>query len=157
MPPPEHVVRLRDGEREVEVHGNPAFVRQVLDDLPTLMARLRGDAPARTSISMPAPPAEGVAEAPDAAVAPAARADDGARNGHADHVDGNGAATPSAGSLEERVFDVLRGSTRPLAVAAIRQRLDSAELTGQQVRRVLERAGGRVVVSSDRPATYSLR
>ena len=57
MPPPDHSVRIRDGEREIEVRGNPAFVRQVLDDLPSLMARLRGEAPGRTTISMPAPPA----------------------------------------------------------------------------------------------------
>ena len=57
MPPPDHSVRIRDGEREIEVRGNPAFVRQVLDDLPALMSRLRGEAPGRTTISMPAPPA----------------------------------------------------------------------------------------------------
>src|SRR4030088_2588064 len=31
-----HSVRLRDGEREIEVHGSPPFVRQLLDELPSL-------------------------------------------------------------------------------------------------------------------------
>ena len=60
------------------------------------------------------------------------------------------------GALERQVFDVLRGSTRPLAISAIRERIDS-QPTGQEVRRLLERAGDRVSRSADRPATYSLR
>lgn len=139
LPPPDHRVRLRDGDREVEISGNPAFVRQVLDDLPALMARLRGEAPGRTAISMPAPPA----------TQPVAV------------VDAPGNGQPPAGSgaeadLERQVFDVLRGSTRPLAISAIRERIDS-QPTGQEVRRLLERAGDRVTRSADRPATYSLR
>ena len=59
-------------------------------------------------------------------------------------------------ALERQVFDVLRGSTRPLAISAIRERIDS-QPTGQEVRRLLERAGDRVSRSADRPATYSLR
>lgn len=40
-----------------EVSGSPAFVRQVLDDLPVLWARLHGEgAPRRASIRMPEPP-----------------------------------------------------------------------------------------------------
>jgi hypothetical protein len=164
MAQPDHRVRIRDGEREVEVSGNPAFVRQVLDDLPSLMARLRGVAPGRTAISMPAPPEldhglgeprspqpSGVTDLTPAAAPPGQPAPNG----------GGGAngrrSAANVPSLEERVFEVLRGSGRPLAVAAIRQRLDGADVTGQQVRRLLERAGPRVVMSAERPATYSLR
>ena len=51
-------VRLKDGEREIEVSGTPIFVRQVLDDLPTLLARLRGETPPTpAAIRMPAPSA----------------------------------------------------------------------------------------------------
>jgi hypothetical protein len=168
MAPPEHVVRLRDGDREIEVSGNPAFVRQVLDDLPALMARLRGEGAGRTTISMPAPPAP-VAVTPDSTAAvigdELASADTvvagrpgrvarGNRNGAHKQLGGDAA---SALNLQERVFGVLRSSDRPLAIAAIRQRLDGPEATGQQVRRLLERAGPRVTVSADRPATYSLR
>jgi hypothetical protein len=161
LPPPDHSVRIRDGDREIEVSGNPAFVRQVLDDLPTLMARLRGEVPGRSTTSMPPPPAQPVAPA----IAPDDRGASGlstespapvtqsSRNGA--HV--KRAAKDVSSSLEDRVFQVLRGSGRPLAIAAIRQRLDGPEVTGQQVRRLLERAGPRVTVSSDRPATYSLR
>jgi hypothetical protein len=162
MPPPDHAVRIRDGDREIEVSGNPAFVRQVLDDLPTLMARLRGEAPGRNATSMPPPPAQPSAPAiaPDDrdASEPSAEslppATPSGKNGA--HVKPAGAKDVSP-SLEDRVFQVLRGSGRPLAIAAIRQRLDGPEVTGQQVRRLLERAGPRVTVSSDRPATYSLR
>lgn len=158
MPPPDHSVRIRDGEREIEVRGNPAFVRQVLDDLPALMARLRGEAPGRTTISMPAPPAAVAAAEP--ITAEVTRADVPEPAPPAANGSGNGrvvATDASAAPLQDRVFDVLRGSGRPLSVAAIRQRLDGADVTGQQVRRLLERAGATVVVSSDRPATYSLR
>src|SRR5579864_5250746 len=56
-PPPLHSVRLRDGEREIEVSGSPAFVRQVLDDLQSIWAQLRGEPPRQpASIRMPAPP-----------------------------------------------------------------------------------------------------
>jgi hypothetical protein len=162
MPPPDHAVRIRDGDREIEVSGNPAFVRQVLDDLPTLMARLRGEAPGRSATSMPPPPAQPAASAiaPDDRDASETSAESlpaatqSGKNGA--HVKPAGATAVSP-SLEDRVFQVLRGSGRPLAIAAIRQRLDGPEVTGQQVRRLLERAGPRVTVSSDRPATYSLR
>jgi hypothetical protein len=169
MAPPEHVVRLRDGDREIEVSGNPAFVRQVLDDLPALMARLRGEAGGRTTISMPAPPAPGTATlAPSTAAVVVdelssadtvvagrpGRVARAGRNGAQKELRGDAAG---ASNLEERVFGVLRSSDRPLAIAAIRQRLDGPEATGQQVRRLLERAGSRVTVSADRPATYSLR
>jgi hypothetical protein len=165
MPPPEHSVRIRDGEREIEVIGNPAFVRQVLDDLPTLMGRLRGEAPGRTTISMPPPPDPRPEGGDTTGIAPSASADVTKTASTVDPAaapNGNGSrrgasTTAVGGSLEQQIFEVLRGSGRPLAVAAIRQRLDGDEVTGQQVRRLLERAGTRVVVSSDRPATYSLR
>jgi hypothetical protein len=151
MPPPDHSVRLRDGDREIEVRGNPAFVRQVLDDLPVLMARLRGEAPGRTTISMPAPPAAHAAEAtPPALVAEVTR--NGAAAGNGSRARAGATAAP----LEDRVFEVLRGSARPLPIAAIRQRLDDVGVSGQQVRRLLEKAGSRVTVSADRPAAYSL-
>jgi hypothetical protein len=172
MPPPDHAVRLRDGDREIEVSGNPAFVRQVLDDLPTLMARLRGETPGRTTISMPAPPSQSpeilrssvapasadatVAVAGADAAPPSAGADSGNGTARRTRHQRAGTTEPSA-SLEDRVFQVLRGSGRPLAIAAIRQRLDGPDITGQQVRRLLERAGTRVTMSADRPATYSLR
>ena len=153
LPPPDHHVRLKDGNREIDVSGNPAFVRQVLDDLPTLMARLRGEAPGRSAISMPAPPPI-QATAPVAAAGPA----DEAPSKLEAPAESNGSATSgaAAAALESEVFAVLRGSDRPLAVSAIRKRLDSAA-NGQQVRRLLELAGDRVTVSSDRPATYALR
>ena len=56
---PAHTVRLQDGERSLEVTGSPAFVRQVLDDLPVLWARLRGETPPRpAAIRMPVPPTD---------------------------------------------------------------------------------------------------
>ena len=150
-------MRIRNGERELEVSGAPAFVRQVLDDLPTLMARLNGEVPSRSAVALPAPPA------PAALIAPVATPVDG-NGATAEHVNG-GSAKPVAGrrarktspaDVEGLVFDVLRGSEAPLAVAAIRKRLP-AGATGQQVRRILERAENRVRVSGERPATYSLR
>lgn len=169
MPPPDHAVRLRDGDREIEVSGNPAFVRQVLDDLPTLMARLRGEAHGRSNISMPGPPGQASATAAALADEPAVATEQIAPeplqpshpaggNGSRNRVHRKHSTTADGSAdLEDRVFHVLRGSTRPLAVAAIRQRLDGPEVSGQQVRRLLERAGSRVTVSADHPATYSLR
>src|SRR3982075_4651903 len=52
-----HTVRLRDGDREVEVSGSAGFVRQLLDDLPALLGRLRSEPTSRSaSISMPPAP-----------------------------------------------------------------------------------------------------
>jgi len=134
---PVHTLRIRDGEREVEVSGSAIFVRQMLDDLPGLLARLRGEGSSRpAAIRMPAPP--------NAEPAPASPRLEAAAVPH--H---NGA------SLEKRVLDVLRHAERPLAVAAIRKRLGS-DVTPQQVRRVLERAGSQVSASGDRPASYRI-
>ena len=54
------------------------------------------------------------------------------------------------------VLAVLKESTRPLAVAAIRKRLGGS-FTPQQVRRILERNAPKVSVTDERPATYRLR
>jgi hypothetical protein len=138
-------VRLKDGEREIEVSGTPIFVRQVLDDLPTLLARLRGEAPPTpAAIRMPAPPAAvPVAEVPLPPPAPAAEAMEPAGDGKDD-------------SLEAQVLAALRGAPHPLAVVGIRDRLGPG-ISGQQVRRVLERAGSKVVASDERPIRYRLR
>ena len=141
-------VRIKDGEREVEVSGSPIFVRQVLDDLPALVARLRGEAPPTpAAIRMPAPSAEqppaarpAVSDAP--VPVPVAAASEAA--------DGDGA------SLEAQVLAALRSSAHPLAVMGIRDRLGPG-VTGQQVRRILERAGSKVVASGERPIRYRLR
>jgi hypothetical protein len=139
-PPPAqtpHAFRLRDGDREIEVSGSAPFVRQLLDDLPSLLAKLRGEpAVSPRAIRMPSPPEATALE-----------------------VVGSPLETPEApqrnGSIEDRVLAILRESRRPLAVAAIRKRLGT-DVTPQQVRRVLERAGKRVTASGQRPATYRL-
>jgi hypothetical protein len=155
--PMSHSLRLRDGEREIEVSGSAAFVRQVLDDLPAMWGRLHGegstrpariDLPARTEAVAAAPePAnhhapEEDAPAPVKAAAPAAAA---ASNGKTTR------STP-----DDKVLAVLKESTRPLAVAAIRKRLGGS-FTPQQVRRILERNAPKVSVTDERPATYRLR
>ncbi len=155
--PMSHSLRLRDGDREIEVSGSAAFVRQVLDDLPAMWTRLHGegstrpariDLPARTEAPVAAvaeaaaPVAEEVAPAPVKAAAPAPAA---ASNGKSTR------STP-----DDKVLAVLKDSTRPLAVAAIRKRLGGT-FTPQQVRRILERNAPKVTVTDERPATYRLR
>lgn len=55
--PVTHTLRLRDGDRELEVSGSAAFVRQVIDDIPDLWVRMHGQRPAQPStIRMPRPP-----------------------------------------------------------------------------------------------------
>ncbi|MBV9100393.1 MAG: hypothetical protein JOZ46_08740 [Candidatus Dormibacteraeota bacterium] len=55
-PPPHHSVRIRDGDREIEVTGSPMFVRQVLEDLHNIWAQLGGEPPRQpASIRMPSP------------------------------------------------------------------------------------------------------
>lgn len=60
VPPPQpHTLRLRDGDREIEVSGSAAFIRQVMDEIPDLWARLHGQRPAQpAAIRMPRPPGE---------------------------------------------------------------------------------------------------
>jgi hypothetical protein len=140
-------VRLRDGDREVEVSGSAGFVRQVLDDLPALLARMRQEPAARhAAISMPPPPA---APAPPAEAAAPTPVDAGtvtpAANGHAPGED-----------LTARVLGILRRAGRPIGIAEIRRRL-AEDVSGQQVRRVLERASDQVVNTGGRPAEYRLR
>jgi hypothetical protein len=139
-----HSVRLRDADREVEVSGSPGFIRQILDDLPALLARMRQEPAARPSlISMPPPPSP-----PAAADAPPT-------------VDTEAVALPSNGhapadELTGRVLGILRRAGRPIGIAEIRRRLPE-EVSGQQVRRVLERASEQVVNTGGRPAEYRLR
>lgn len=146
---PVHSVRLRDGDREIEASGSPMFVRQLLDDLPVLLARLRGDTAAGrpASISLPAAPAAAPAPSPPTLPAASTPAMDGAAAG------GNG---HTADPLEQRVLAVLGRSRQPIGIAEIRRRLDE-HVSGQQVRRILERASDRVVNSGGRPAAYRIR
>lgn len=135
---PQHTLRLRDGDREFEVSGSAIFIRQLLDDLPSLWQRLHGEGSSRPArISMPPPPPREALPAPVV-------------------VESVPSPPNGNGSLDERVLGVLKRAERPLAVAAIRKRLADST-TPQQVRRVLERNAERVSVSNDRPATYRLR
>ena len=163
-------VRLRDGEREIEVSGSPGFVRQILDDLPALIARLRGErAPTPASIRMPSlapapepsPPAPEAADGDEPATAGHAGIPAPKRSGAEDGASRSGAAqghSPSGAgaSLEDRVLAALRSATHPMPVATIRGRLGGG-VSAQQVRRILERAGSRVVATGDRPIRYRLR
>jgi len=134
------------------VSGTAPFVRQVLDDLPVLLARLRGEAPPTpAAIRMPQPSPEATrTAAPPAAVEASAVAAVAPSPPPDAATDGNGA------ELEARVLAALRSSTHPLAVAGIRNRL-GLDVTGQQVRRILERAGSKVVATGDRPIRYRMR
>src|SRR5579864_6419606 len=154
--PISHSLRLRDGEREIEVSGSAAFVRQVLDDLPAMWTRLHGegstrpariDLPARTEPSAPAPVAERSNRVPESAPEPARTAP---------AATSNGKHTATRSTPDDKVLAVLKESTRPLAVAAIRKRLGGS-FTPQQVRRILERNAPKVSVTDERPATYRLR
>jgi hypothetical protein len=162
--PMAHSLRLRDGEREIEVSGSAAFVRQVLDDLPAMWARLHGEGAARPGrIDLPAPRPQ---ERPAAVTAIASHAASPApvdepaaepvSNGRHAAPASNGKRAAERGTPDDKVLAVLKGSTRPLAVAAIRKRLGGS-FTPQQVRRILERNGPKVAVTDDRPATYRLR
>jgi hypothetical protein len=161
-----HSLRLRDGEREIEVSGSAAFVRQVLDDLPAMWARLHGEGAARPGrIDLPAPrqqdrpapePAATVASHVAVEEPVAAPANEPVTNGRHPAPASNGKRGAERGTPDDKVLAVLKGSTRPLAVAAIRKRLGGS-FTPQQVRRILERNGPKVSVTDDRPATYHLR
>jgi hypothetical protein len=166
-----HSLRLRDGDREIEVSGSAAFVRQVLDDLPAMWTRLHGEGATRPGrIDLPAPrqaeravPEATTAVVPVAVepvvaaepvVAPVVPAVE--RNGKHPVAVPNGKRPAERGTPDDKVLAVLKSSTRPLAVAAIRKRLGST-FTPQQVRRILERNAPKVTVTDDRPATYRLR
>ncbi|HEX3607270.1 MAG TPA: hypothetical protein VH134_15215 [Candidatus Dormibacteraeota bacterium] len=169
-----HSVRLRDGDREIEVSGSPGFVRQLLDDLPALMGRLRADSPASRPASISMPPAPAPAPAPArtptpsmpppptlpaaSAAAPVAEQAPAA----AEPVDEAPAAPPATNGkapvdpLTRQVLGIMRKSSRPMGIAEIRKRLPDT-VSGQQVRRVLERASEQVVNTGGRPAEYRLR
>jgi hypothetical protein len=158
-----HSLRLRDGEREIEVSGSAAFVRQVLDDLPAMWARLHGESASRPGrIDLPAPrqqekPADVPVAQPEGGEAPVvASAEPPAANGRRTPAASNGKRPSERGTPDDKVLAVLKASTRPLAVAAIRKRLGGS-FTPQQVRRILERNAPKVSVTDDRPATYRLR
>jgi hypothetical protein len=154
--PMSHSLRLRDGDREIEVSGSAAFVRQVLDDLPAMWTRLHGEGSTRPArIDLPGrseAPAPTVAEqprhVPESAPEPTRTPGPAAAS--------NGKHTTTRSTPDEKVLAVLKESTRPLAVAAIRKRLGGS-FTPQQVRRILERNAPKVTVTDERPATYRLR
>ncbi len=149
-----HSLRLRDGDREIEVSGSAVFVRQVLDDLPAMWARLHGEGSTRPArIDLPAPAPHEEHSAPETAVAPEPVA---ATAPHATRATSNGKHIAERGTPDDKVLAVLKASSRPLAVAAIRKRLGGT-FTPQQVRRILERNAPKVSVTDDRPATYRLR
>jgi hypothetical protein len=146
---PVHSLRLRDGDRELEVSGSAAFVRHTLDELPVLLARLRGESGSRpASIAMPPPPQE----EPSAGDGTA----DGSPPPGAASAEGAATAAGSADPLEGEIFALLRASNQPMPIAAIRKGL-GGPVSSQQVRRVLERAADRVVASDSRPAAYRVR
>ncbi len=151
--PMSHSLRLRDGDREIEVSGSAAFVRQVLDDLPAMWTRLHGEGSTRPArIDLPArgeaPVAEQPHRVPESAPEPTRTAAPAAIS--------NGKHTSTRSTPDDKVLAVLKESTRPLAVAAIRKRLGGS-FTPQQVRRILERNAPKVSVTDERPATYRLR
>ena len=150
--PISHSLRLRDGDREIEVSGSAAFVRQVLDDLPAMWTRLHGEGstrPARIDL-----PARSEAALADHRIAcPRARP---SPPGRRRRLLSNGKHTTTRSTPDDKVLAVLKDSTRPLAVAAIRKRLGGS-FTPQQVRRILERNAPKVSVTDERPATYRLR
>lgn len=152
-------IRVRDGDREVEVHGSPTFCRQVVDELPALLARIRAEAGGTpAAIALPPHPGNGASHhGPDnvRAAAPAARvaASTGAAATDADaDADEDDAVT----DLDEAVLAVVAGAGRPITIAEVRRRLPETT-SGQQVRRILERAADRVVNSGGKPAAYRLR
>jgi hypothetical protein len=158
-------VRLRDGAREVEVTGSPAFIRQTIDDLPALFARMMAASVATpASISIPAAHPAPTARDEGGDIGVAGRAEPSARsgsNGGSDRRREQPAppqtrgSEPPNGSPEERVFAVLRSSGRALTVASIRAELNDG-LSGQQVRRILERSG-QVIAGDEKPSRYRLR
>jgi len=151
-----HSVRLREGDREIEVSGSAAFVRQLLDDLPALLARLRSEGSSKpAAISMPPPPALLPAAPPTAPpAASGADAEEAPEPGERAAPATNGRAPADA--LTRQVLAIMRRAARPMGIAEIRKRL-SDPVSGQQVRRVLERASEQVVNTGGRPAEYRLR
>lgn len=160
-----HTLRLRDGDREVEVSGSAAFVRQALDDLPTLLDRLHGEPRAGRGIGLPPPPGaipgrtaglspspSGFAPTPPEPPSRSAASASSTSASPEPPATGNGSVT----SLEGRILAILADAAHPLQIAEIRRRL-GIKVSGQQVRRILEGASDRVVSTGGRPAAYRLR
>ncbi len=157
--PMSHSLRLRDGEREIEVSGSAAFVRQVLDDLPAMWSRLHGEGstrPARIDLPARTEAATAVAAEPENHVAEEVAPKSVKAAVPAPAAPSNGKHTTTRSTPDDKVLALLKESTRPLAVAAIRKRLGGS-FTPQQVRRILERNAPKVSVTDERPATYRLR
>ena len=188
--PPEavaaHSIRVRDGDREVEVSGSPAFVRQAIDDLPDLLARLRGErkgaaatshqSAATRSISMPAPSVPGPSMSHDesplpVAVTPANGRSTGAAATVADGAvasapgGARGPATKAAGPRAKRHAVAHSLEEQVIGILAGQKRPVTVaairkkltdDVSGQLVRRTLERSD-RVTATDDRPAAYRLR
>jgi hypothetical protein len=157
--PMSHSLRLRDGEREIEVSGSAAFVRQVLDDLPAMWSRLHGEGstrPARIDLPARTEAAAAVAAEPENHVAEEVAPKSVKAAVPAPAAPSNGKHTTTRSTPDDKVLALLKESTRPLAVAAIRKRLGGS-FTPQQVRRILERNAPKVSVTDERPATYRLR
>ena len=119
--------------------------------------RRRVDAPGpdRSPGPQPRPPAPALAEhrePPCAETCARAGEDGGVRLPAAPTA----STRPTRSTPDDKVLAVLKDSTRPLAVAAIRKRLGGS-FTPQQVRRILERNAPKVSVTDERPATYRLR
>lgn len=137
---PIHTIRLRDGDVEFEVTGSAGFVRQALDDMAQLMTRLRGQPAVSRPATISLPPPRPSTDVAEALPVPDRREE----------------STGDDEELGERVMEVLRDAHEPLAVAEIRRELRDPQVSGQQIRRLLERHPD-VVANDDRPATYRLR
>jgi hypothetical protein len=149
-------VRIREGDREVEVHGSPGFCRQLLDDLPTLFARLRGEGGRASAVALPAPqpPSASPPAGPKPEAVSAAPVLDASSPRAAD---GRAAlADESAAALDVAVMKVLQSTRKPITIAELRRRLPES-VSGQAVRRALERATDRVVNVGGKPAAYRAR
>lgn len=148
-------VRIREGDREVEVHGSPGFCRQILDDLPTVFARLRGEGGRASAVALPAPQRAAAPPADPPAVAAPTAPDIDASSGRA--TNGRAALVDdSVDALDEAVMKVLRNARSPITIAELRRRLPDS-VSGQAVRRALERANDRVVNVGGKPAAYRAR
>lgn len=165
-PAPDTVtIKLRDGDREVELTGSLAACRQLLDELPGLWSRLRphGSAPGavQPSIALPTlpPPAPAIESAPGPQPVATAAREGHRRDRHsgerAARAHNGQASNGAAASLDEQVVAILRAARRPVGIAEIRARL-SEDVSGQAVRRILERTAG-VANVGGRPAAYRLR
>ena len=114
--PMSHSLRLRDGDREIEVSGSAAFVRQVLDDLPAMWTRLHGEGSTRPArIDLPAhaeaPAPVVVAEAPHVAASAPEPARSPAPAAPAAAAASNGKHTTTRSTPDDKVLAILKDST----------------------------------------------